>query len=132
MSIGCGRALFQREGECSAHALFAAHRNALAVCLDDMFDYGQTQTRASLLARAALVDTVEALEDAVYVLLADAYAVVLYLDQYLVEHVAELDVGHAAALTSVADRVYYKVDQHLPDIVLVGRRGTTRAGCRST
>ena len=60
------------------------------------------------------------LEDARNVLLADALAVVLHLDQDPVEHVAEPDVRRAA-LAAVVDRVDDEIDQHLTDVVLVGQ-----------
>ena len=59
--------------------------------LDDVLDDGQSEPRAALLPRTALVRAVEAFENTRQVLLADTRTVVLDLHQNLVEHVAEMD-----------------------------------------
>jgi len=90
------------------------------VRLDDVLDDGQSEARAALLARTRLVGAVEALEDARNVLAGDARAVVLDLDENLVEHVAEAD-ARQTALLAVVNRVDNQVDEDLTDEVLVGQ-----------
>ena len=57
--------LWQREEKRRALAQLAFHPDLAAVVLHDVFDDGQTQTRAALLARPRLVHPVKPLEDAV-------------------------------------------------------------------
>ena len=73
----------QGEGEFQSAALRVADRDRAAVHHHGVFDDRKPQPRAALLARAALVDTVEAFEDVRQVLLADADAVVGERDRAL-------------------------------------------------
>ena len=85
-----------------------------------MLDDRQSEPRAALLARAALVDAEEALEYAGNILLGDSDSVVLYLDQHAVEHIHEADPGFSA-LAPVFDRVAEQVRYDLSDAAAVGR-----------
>src|SRR3984957_19585454 len=106
-----GRRLFGK-GEVERCALlhFALDPGLAAVSLNDMFDYGQPQPRAALLARAGAVHAVEALEDAAQRIGRNAGAVVGHEDLRLVPGVARAD-GHASAGLAVLDGIVCQVEE---------------------
>ena len=84
-----------------------------------MLDDGKTQSRSAHVAAASLVHAVKALEQARDMLLRDADAGILDVEQHLILHMLHLD-KHLAAFQRVLDGVVDQVDEQLLDVVVVG------------
>ena len=77
--------------------------------LENVFDNGEAESRAPLLARTTLVGAVESLENARNVILGNASSVVPHLNEHLVEEGDEFDEGLTplvAVANGVDDEVY--------------------------
>src|SRR5438445_436634 len=122
--IGAGARRRQREAHGGPLALDAVDRQLPAVREHEVPDDGEAEPGAAQLARARLVDTVEALGDPRQVGARDADARVAHA------HLHTLDVGraverpcahgHPAALGCVLHRVVEEVDEDLREAVVVG------------
>jgi hypothetical protein len=79
------RFLYQRQSEVkrNAFAKNALSPDAPAVGLDDVLDDGETQAGSARLARASLVDTIEALKDALQVFRGNAGPKILHSELHL-------------------------------------------------
>src|SRR5258708_6307280 len=111
---------FEGEPDGGAHIGGAADMDGLPVGFDDVFTDGQAETRPPFVPAAGRIGAIKPFEDAHKMFLFDADAVIADLDEYILL-IYSVNAGYDAAIGLAVFRgVLHEVDQHHPDLLLVG------------